>query len=280
MAQNPAQEIRFKTHKPLGELVEYLDVQVRSEFRSDFYKTTPSKFSIKLPPAIRNAKKAMLLDASIPNAFPNICNWNNTFTVMEEKDSKQLHITVPAGYYATNTLTSVLKGLLDTESKANGNGYTYTVIGPQQPQYKFLIQTSANFNISYSSANSTLAYYLGYRPSSSDERGTAMALQQIPNHIVDIRGSTTCYIFTNLASHTIDEWGNKNYLLGSVNISPGFLSMSTYVNTVDDGFKISGQDLECLDIELKDQYDETLPIDAEWQMTIRFTVPWGTIKST
>ena len=172
---------------------------VSSEDRVNITETS-TQFTVRIRPAINNARRVSLAWSIIPNTTYNVTSSNNTLYWF---DAAAATATIaPGSYTATSLATAVAAAMTAAGSQA----YTVTYSGTT---YHYTISAGSNFTLRYDRARAnTIFPTMGYRyfgdggSSTSFEGNGAVALWDAPYYVIRV---------DKLASHVQTTQANSNF---------------------------------------------------------------------
>lgn len=142
---------------------------------------TSSNFTVQLPLALRNVKRAKLLSCQIPNATYNIDTTNN---ILYFNDGTNKSVTIPPGCYTINNLPSTLTTLLNAASSI-----VFTISISQTTLFMTIAGTSPfQLLAGVNNIATTLGITVPSSVSSSITSSNIVDLSPIPYFYIDING--------------------------------------------------------------------------------------------
>lgn len=140
---------------PLKKKVTFLNWNIDSKFRDNYYSTSSSNFMVNLPMNTNNVLSMRLSSIELPNTFYNISKQfgSNYFTITLTDTSENETITIPDGNYTEQGLINVINNELSklsgdftnivfllNNTDTNGSGQTMVGCAPS---------TSFNFELNF-----------------------------------------------------------------------------------------------------------------------------------
>ena len=220
-------------------------------FNSDNYNDVT--LNIKSPIILKDESHEFLISIStfqIPISWPIISDYigNNIFEY--SVNSIIYTYTIPDGSYSANDLKTIFNNntsLTVTYSKTTGK-YTFT-----HSTYQFSL------------TNNTTCYdEIGF--DNSTYTSTSLSLTGIKP--IDLGGSRSIYIKSNLSTQNIDRYGISSNIIDIIPIDVSNYDILRYKNY--DGFrtKIKNQIIDNINIILEDDKGMKIDINNDWEMVL------------
>jgi len=156
---------------------------------------------MKVPPG-NDFTHACVLDVSIPKSFYLIDTPNNTFTLIEGKESATVTIT-PGNYSIRNLMVEVATAL----NSASPNNFVYEVTypvptAPDTGLLTFSVSANSGVQPSFQFSYNNVADVLGFARNSTN---TFVSSDLTSTQVIDLQRESTLYIHSNLVGNDKDD---------------------------------------------------------------------------
>ena len=235
-----------------------IKIPINTEFNNiTFNQSNYNNVNAKLinPLQLKDAKHNFMVSISsfqIPISWPTISSYLNNNLFQYVLNSVTYSYTIPDGSYSANDLKSLFNSnilLSVSYSKITGK-FTFT-------------HSTYNFQISN---NSTCYYLIGFE----NVTYTSSALSLSSVRPIDLSGTRSIYIRSNLSTSNIDRNGQESNIIDIIPIDVNNFDILRYRNL--DGFRtiIKNQNIDEIMIILEDDRGNKIDINNNWEIVMEF----------
>jgi len=222
-----------------------------------FNDSNYNNVTVKLltPLQLRDEKHDFFISISsfqIPISWPTISSYkgNNIFEYI--LNSVTYSYTIPDGSYSANDLKSLLNSnILLTVSYSKTTG-KYSFV---HSTYEFQITT-----------NTTCYYELGFE----NESYTSSSLLLTSIRPIDLSGTRSIYIKSNLSTDNIDRTGKKSNLIDIIPIDVNNFDILRYRNQEGFRTRTNAHLITDINIILEDDRGRYIDINNDWELVLEF----------